>query len=237
MKADTKKTIQLVLWIFVGIAALRTGFIFYQRHQDSAAPEKVEAPPLRADYYVTPRKLHAYDLESARQLTQQPVWTREGYRYTYYRYDSARKRSDFAHSAGLLGPIERLEIQDVVTDITPGAPDQKQIMAVFQKEGTTYAFPIGVAQGNEFTIYSDDMLFIQNPRELYKHWPAEVWEAIARHEVKPGMNQLQAGFAVGMGSADNLHDADNRTITYPNNGKPLVVTFENDHAILVKPGA
>ena len=37
-----------------------------------------------ADYYVTPKKLYPYDLKSAQQLTQQPVWMKEGYRYTYY---------------------------------------------------------------------------------------------------------------------------------------------------------
>jgi len=50
------------------------------------------------------------------------------------------------------------------------------------------------------------------------------------------MNQLQADFSVGMGTPDNLHDANNRTVTYPNNGKPLVVTYEDDHAVQVKPG-
>jgi hypothetical protein len=237
MRPETAKKIQLALAVGIAIAAIRTGYIFYERHQENAPAVKQEAPPLRADYYVTPKKLHPYDLESARELTKQPVWVKEGYRFTYYPYDPARKRTDFAHEAGTLGPIEKLNITDVITDITPGKSDQKQIMAVFEKEGRAYAFPIGLAQGDNYTIYSDDMLFVQDPRELYKHWPAKVWDAISKHEVRPGMNQLQADFSVGMGSADNLHDADNRTVTYPNNGKPLVVTFENDRAVEVKPGS
>ena len=48
-----------------------------------------------ADYYVVPKKLYPFDLKSAKQLTQQPVWVKEGYRYTYYPYDAARKRTDF----------------------------------------------------------------------------------------------------------------------------------------------
>ena len=235
MTPDTTKKIQLALAIGIAVAAIRTGYIFYERHEESAPAVKEEAP-LRADYYVTPKKLHPFDLKSARELTKQPAWVKEGYRFTYYPYNPATKRSDFAHEAGTLGPIEKLDITDVVTDVTPGKSEEKQVMAVFQKDGRSYAFPIGVAQGDNYTIYSDDMLFVQDPRELYKHWPADVWDAISRHEVRSGMNQLQADFSVGMGSPDNLHDADNRTVTYPNHGKPLVVTYVNDHAVAIKPG-
>ena len=235
MSPDTTKKIQLALAIGIAVAAIRTGYIFYERHEANAPAVKQEAP-LRADYYVTPKKLHPFDLASARELTKQPAWVREGYRFTYYPYNLAIKRSDFAHEAGTLGPIEKLDITDVVTDFSPGKSGEKQVMAVIEKEGRSYAFPIGVAQGDNYTIYSDDMLFVQDPHELYKHWPADVWEAISKHEIRQGMNQLQGDFSVGMGSPDNLHDADNRTVTYPNNGKPLIVTYVNDHAVEIKPG-
>ncbi len=236
MSPETTKKIQLMLAAGIAVAALRTGYIFYERHQENAPVVKQEQP-LRADYYVTPKKLHPYDLKSAAELTRQPVWVREGYRFTYYPYNIASKRADFTHEAGTLGPIEKLAIKDVVTDITPGKSHQRQVMAIFQKEGQNYAFPIGFVQAENYTIYSDDMLFVQDPRELYKHWPAEVWDAISKHEVRPGMNQLQADFSVGMGSPDNLHDPDNRTVTYSNQGKPLVVVYENDRAVEVKPGS
>jgi len=236
MSPETKQKIQLLLLAGIAIAAIRTGYIFYERRQDNA-PAKQEAPPLKADYYVIPKKLHPYDLKSAHELTKQPVWVRDGYRFTYYPYNVASKHSDFAHAAGTLGPIEQLDIKDVVTDTPPEKGDQRQVMAVFEKEGKRYAFPIGLVEGDNYTIYSDDMLFVQDPHDLYKHWPADIWEAISKHEVRPGMNQLQADFAVGMGSPDNLHDGNNRTVTYPNNGKPLIVTFVDDHAVQVKPGA
>ena len=41
---------------------------------------------------------------------------------------------------------------------------------MFVKDGKSYAFSIGVVKGEEFQIYSDDMLFIEDPHELYKHW-------------------------------------------------------------------
>ena len=51
-----------------------------------------------------------------------------------------------------------------------------------------YAVPIGSETDDTYRIYSDEMFFVQDPHELYKHWPADVWEAIdqasgqARHE-------------------------------------------------------
>jgi hypothetical protein len=236
MSPETTKKVQLLLAAGILIAGVRTAWIFYERRQDDATPQKQEAPPLKADYYVTPKKLHPYNLESARELTKQPAWIRDGYRFAYYPYNSASKRTDFAHEAGTLGPIEKLDITDVVTDLPPGKSDQKQVMAVFQKDGKIFAFPIGLKQGDNYTIYSDDIVFVQDPHELYKHWPADVWDAISKHEVKNGMNQLQADFSVGMGQPDNLRDGNNRTVTYQNNGKPLMVTFVDDKAVNVKPG-
>src|SRR5882757_5437950 len=112
MSPETKQKIQLLLAAGIAIAAIRTGYIFYERRQDNAAPVKQETPPLKADYYVVPKKLLPYDLKSAHELTQQPVWVRDGYRFTYYPYNTASKHADFAHETGTLGPIEKLEIKD-----------------------------------------------------------------------------------------------------------------------------
>ena len=201
---EAKRKIQLFLLAVIALAAVRAGYILYQRHAESIEQKKKQAaPPLNPDYYVTPKKLYPYDLKSARQLTQQPVWTRDGYRYTFYPYDPSRRRTDFAHEAGQLLPIQKLQIKTVVTDLSPGSTDQRQIMAVFQKDGKDYAFPIGSVRAGNYQIYSDNMLYIQDPHELYKHWPADVWQAIEKHEVKPGMNELQADFAIGMGIPSN----------------------------------
>ncbi len=233
MTAEGRQKIQIILAAGIAIAALRTGYILYERHENNAAPVKQEAPPLKADYYVTPKKLHPQDLKTARQLTQQPVWVRQGYRFTYYPYDH---RTDFKHEAGLLGPIEKLEIKDVVTDVTPHTPDQRQVMAVFEKDGKKFAFPIGRVKGEDYRIYSDDMLFIQDPRELYKHWPADVWDSISKHEVKAGMNELQTSFAIGVGAPVGNGPIGDRTLNYANGGKPLLVTFAGDKATDIRPG-
>lgn len=236
MSGETRRKVQIVLVVLIAVAAVRTGYILYQRHSAKIEQAAQKTLPLNADYYVTPKKLYAYDLKSAHQLTEQPVWVKEGYRYTYYPYDKARHRTDFTHEAGLLEPIEKLQIIDVVADQTPGAPDQKQVMAVFEKGGKTYAFPCGTVRGGDFKIYADEMLFIQDPRDLYKHWPEDVWQSIDKHDVKAGMNELQVDFAIGMGIPERSSDPEVKTVNYPNGGKPLSITYRGGKAAEIRPG-
>ncbi len=241
MSEEAKKRIQVALALAVAVAGLRAGYILYERHEDYLAEQKqAEAKKLgysNADYYVTPRKLYPFDLKSAKQLTAQPVWTKEGYRYTYYSYDAARKRVDFAHDAGLLLPIERLEINDVVTDMPAGKGNRRQVMAVFQEDGKSYAVPIGYEAEGQYKIYSDEMFYVEDPHQLYQHWPADVWQAVTQHEVKPGMNELQADFAVGMGVPDASSTSEEKTVRYPNGGKPLVVIYREGKAAEIKAGS
>ncbi len=231
MNPDLKQKIQITLGAAILVAGARTAYILYERHQ-AAQPAVVRDLPLNPDYYVVPKKLHPYDLQSAKDLTKQPVWVKEGYRYTYYPYD--HRRVDFKQEAGLLLPIEKLQITDVVTEATPGVPGSRQVMAVFEKDGKTYAFPIGSATGSDYQIYSDEMLFIQDPHELYKHWGAETWAAIEQHQVKAGMNELQADFAIGMGIPQRSSDPQVKTVNYPNGGRAVSITYRDGKAEVIK---
>jgi hypothetical protein len=240
MTEESKKKIQLALAVVVVAVGARAGYILYQRHEDYVAAQKQEQAKKtgysNADYYVSPKKLHPYDVESAKQLTQQPVWVKEGYRYTYYRFVPVVKKVDFAHDMGTLGPIERLDIKDVLAVAGPGG--RRQVVATFQKDGHDFAVPIGFETADgQYKIYSDEMFYIEDPHDLYKHWPADVWQAVGQHEVKPGMNELQADFAVGMGVPDPGATQEDKTVRYPNGGKPLVVTYQDGKAAQVKQGA
>jgi len=240
ISGEARQRIQLALAVALLVAGVRAGYIFYQRHEDRVAAEKLKQAGnvgySNPDYYVTPKKLYPYDIKTAKQLTQQPVWVKEGYRYTYYGYDPIGKHVDFDHEAGLLLPIEKLAIKDVVTATPAGAEQRKQVLAVFEKEGKTLAVPIGFEADGEYKIYSDEMFFIEDPRDLYKHWPADVWQAVENHEVKPGMNEMQADFAIGMGVPDAGDTSYSKTVRYPNGGKPLVVVYHEGKAAEIKPG-
>ena len=223
------KLVQAVLLVVLVVAGIRLFLIFRERTVSFVTPAKTETA-LDPDYYVTPKKLHPQDLKDAKELTQQPVWVREGYRYAYYAIDP---RIDIGHPVGTLGPIERLEIKDVVIQ-GAGNSANRQVMAVFEKDGKRYAFPIGVEDKGAIQIYSDDMLFIQDPHELYKHWPPEIWKAVDEHQVKTGMNELQASFAIGMGIPEGSGATNPKVVNYLNNGHAVKVTFTDGKATDVK---
>src|SRR5215813_327911 len=151
----TARIIQLVLLVAIVAAGIRLYLYFRDRQQAFEAPKKQEVA-VDPDYYVMPKKLRPQDLKDAKELTKQPVWVRDGYRYTFYPYSG---RSDYDHPAGTLGPLEKLQIKDVVLDRTPGSTTQKQVMAIFEKDGKRFGVPIGVAEGNDYRIFSDEIFF------------------------------------------------------------------------------
>jgi hypothetical protein len=236
ISSELKQRLQLVMIVAILVSGSRLTYILYERHESQIRLAKKQPPPLNPDYYVTPKKLYPYDLKSARQLTQQPVWVKVGYAYTYYPYDPARHHVDFSREAGKLLPIEKLQIKDVISAEAPESSGEQQVMAVFEKDGKTYAFSIGSIKDGASKFYSNDMLFIEDPHDLYKHWPANIWDAIDKHQVNPGMNELQADFAIGLGIPDKSGEPGNRTVNYPNGGKPLSVTYRNDKAAEIKTG-
>ena len=235
---EFQKKLQVFLAIAIVLAGGRAAYIVYERHEamkEDAKPK--QEMTLQADYYVTPKTVHAYDLKSARQFTEQPVWVKYGYQLTYYPYDSKRHKTDFGHEAGVLLPLQKLAIQDVVTDVAPQAPGNKQVLACFSLDGKNYAVPIGAEKGSDFKLRANDIFFIEDPHDLYRHWPADVWKKIDAHEVQSGMSELQATFAIGSGIPEGSGDYGSRTLHYANGGKPLVITFQNDKAVEIKAGS
>jgi len=234
---ELRKKLQIFLVGAIVLAGGRTAYIVYERHQERKEAERPkQEKALSADFYVLPKKLHAHDLKSARELTKQPVWVKVGYGYTYYPYDPARHKTDFAHEVGTLGPLQKLEIRDVIAEAAPHGEGAKQVLAKFDLDGKPYVVPIGVEKDGDYKIYADDMFFIEDPHELYKHWPTEIWTAIEKHEVHPGMSELQADFAIGLG-VPGSGPYGSRTLKYPNGGKALVIVFQDDKSTEINPGS
>jgi hypothetical protein len=232
-----KKKIHIVLILAIVVTGIRLGWIFYERRQAAVIPAKKDNGPLNPDYYVTPKKLYPYDLKTAKQqLTKQPAWVKVGYAYGFYPYNSASRAADLLHEAGKLGPLQKLAIKDVVTGTSPKDPGEKQVLAVFTDNGRTYATPVGTEVNGDYKFFCNEMLFIEDPHGLYDHWPADVWQAIDQHQVKPGMSELQADFAIGIGLLETGSDSIDRTLDYPNGGKPLKISFHDGKASEISPG-
>src|ERR1700733_5338877 len=99
--SDFQKKLQIFMVAAIFLAGARAAYIVYERHE--AMKEEVKPKQeiaMNADNYVTPKKLRPYDLKSARQLTEQPVWVKVGYQLTYYPYEPQSKKADFAHPVG-----------------------------------------------------------------------------------------------------------------------------------------
>lgn len=244
MEADWRKRLQIILIVGIVLIVARTAYIFYERRQPLPQP-KQESYSTNQDDYVTPPKIFPYDLKSAnKELDGKAVWVKAGNAVPYYRYSSASHTAELKRQAGLLPPLEKLEIKDVVLQKMPAslkegqvAVVQKQVLAVFDmpEEQGTFAAPIGTAVGEDFNFTANDVFFFADPHQLYKHWPPDIWKAIDEHQAKVGMNELQAGFALGTSANVSSGDYGNRTVEYTNNGSPVKVTFEKNRAVSVEP--
>jgi len=173
------------------------------------------------------------------------MWVKTGNILPYYSYDAAAHTVNFKRQAGLLPPIAKLQVKDVVLARDAAPPKvgevtviQKKIMAVFEKAGEpgTFAAAIGANTSDDYTFTANDNFFFEDPHQLYKHWAAETWSAIDQHEAKQGMSELQASFALGTNVSASEGDYGNRTIEFANAGKPVTVVFEKNKATSVTPG-
>src|SRR5215472_12225049 len=231
--------IQITLIVAFVIALIRIAVVFYKRSHwtEAPKPQPVSSSSYRVtlDDYVTPRRIFPYDIASAKQeLVGRTVWVRAGNQLPCYRYVASRV--DLSHSAGLLGPLEKLEIKDVIAQSARGG---KQAMAIFSRSEALgeYAFAVGTLSQGSYDFSINETLFLEDPHQLYSHWPAEVWAAIDHHEIKPGMNERQGGFALGTNIRVSAGDYGNRTVDYLNAGKPVTVTFSDNKAVTVEPEA
>jgi hypothetical protein len=241
------RKIQIILLVLFVLAGIRVFLIYRERHEPAPAPKAAPVNPnFSADAYVVPTQTHAYDLKSAKEaLDGKTVWVKSGNQITYY--PDTGGHIDFRHPVGVLPPLDKLDVINVVQASAPNAKGEEiapgvrvheqQVLAVFNREQDhkTYAAPIGAIRGGDYTLYINDELFLDDPRQLYKHWPADIWQAIDQHQAKSGMNELQVGFALGVGTTEGSGgDYGNRTLTYENGGHPVKVTFEHNHATQVQ---
>jgi len=238
MDSEWRKKIQITLGIFLVVAIVRVAMIYHARNDPGEVkkpPQPVSSYTVTTDDYVALPKIFPYDTKSAaRDLAGKTVWVRTGNQLSYYRYVAATRRVEFNHKAGLLAPLEKLEIRDAVQQRAPRS-GERQVLAVFNKVGeqTLYAAVIGAENDVTYTFLVNDMFFLDDPHKLYSYWPSEVWSAIDHHEAKPGMNELQVSLALGTSASASPGEIGERTMEYANGGNPVKVTFTKNKAVSV----
>jgi hypothetical protein len=228
-KAAIGATVVLVLAVGV-----RVGLIYRERN----APDKALKPAAREvipeDDLVYLKLKHPSSLADVKELKGSTVWVSAGGQLEFYPYTG--RTAQYGKSAGTLLGAEPLVVKDMVEQVAPKSASSripagdKQVLMVFTRpdDSKEYAVPVGYRQGKDYTFYTDEILFYDDPHELYKHWGPEIWKAVDAHQVVLGMNERQVELSLGQVSKSTSQTYGNRMVVFANLGKPMAVTFVNN---------
>ena len=216
-------------------------------HHERNAPMKMQAPQqqtIAEDDLVFLKKMRPETPKDVKDLDGKTVWVSAGGQLEYYPF--AGHRVEYAKSAGTLLGAEPLLVKDVVEQVAPKDATyripggDRQVLVVFTLPNDTdntkqYAVPVGYRQGKDYTFYTDEVFFYDDPHELYKHWGPEVWKAVDAHQVILGMNERQVELSLGQVSKSTSQDYGNRMVVFANMGKPMAVTFVKNKVTAFRP--
>jgi len=230
--------------ILIAAVGIRIGMIYHQRNAPvkpvpTAADEKISDDDL-----VFLKKKRPDTMAEIRTLIGTKVWVSAGGQMDYYPF--AGHRVAYGKSAGTLLGAEPLIVKDAVEQVAPKSATfripggDRQVSLVFtlpQSPETTkeYAVPVGYRENGQYTFYTDEIFFYDDPHELYKHWGPEIWKAVDSHQVILGMNERQVQLSLGQVSKSVSQDFGNRMVVYANLGKPMAVTFVNNKVTAFRP--
>ena len=248
MQSGAKAAIaaSVVLVLAVG---LRVGLIYRERH----APDKSVKPAAREvipeDDLVFLKKKRPDSMKDIKAMFGSTVWVSAGGQLEYY--PVAGHTAQYAKPAGTLLGAEPIVIQDAFEQAAPKSATfripggDKQVLLVFTKPGETsaetsqdtkkYAVPIGYRQAGQYTFYTDEIFFYDDPHQLYKHWGPAIWKAVDAHQVILGMNERQVELALGQVSKSTSNTYGNRMVVFANLGHPMAVTFVNNKVTAFRP--
>jgi hypothetical protein len=226
------------------VLILAVGGEFLYLHHERNAPVVVKAPEREVigdDDLVFLKKKRPDSLKDVKELVGSTVWVSAGGQMEFYPY--AGHAAQYGKSAGTLLGAEPIVIKDAVEQVAPKAATfripggDKQVLLVFIKPGETkeYAVPVGYRQGTDYTFYTDEILFYDDPHELYKHWGPEIWKAVDAHQVILGMNERQVELALGQVSQSTSKAYGDRMVVFANMGKPMAVTFVKNKVTAFRP--
>jgi hypothetical protein len=216
-------------------------------HHERNAPVAVKAPErevIAEDNLVFLKQKRPDSLKDVKELKGSTVWVSAGGQLEFYPY--VGHAAQYGKSVGTLLGAEPIVVKDAVEQVAPKAATfripggDKQVLLVFTKarssgDAKEYAVPVGYRQAGQYTFYTDEIFFYDDPHELYKHWGPEIWKAVDAHEVILGMNERQVELALGQVSQSTSKDYGNRMVVFANLGKPMAVTFVNNKVTAFRP--
>ena len=233
--------------LFVVVVAGLIGNQYRKNHEEGPVRKDPYADvKVNPDDLVFLKKERPDSIANERELIGKTVWVSAGGQLDYY-VDKG-KHVDYAHPVGTLLGATPLLIKDVFEQKAPATgpavaripAGQRHVLLAFTMPNssdpkTVYATPVGDFDNGLYTLLNDEIFFYDDPHELYKHWGAETWAHIDKHEVVPGMSENQAMMALGQVMTPSSDSMGDRYVTYDNNGHPVVVVFEKNKAVKVTP--
>lgn len=218
----------VVLLLVVGV---RVGLIYRERNAPDKTFKSAAREVIPADDLVYLKQKRPSSLADVKELKGATVWVSAGGQLEFYPY--VGHAVQYGKSAGTLLGAEPLVVKDMVEQVAPKAATfripggDRQVSMVFTKANDTkeYAVPVGYREAGQYTFYTDEILFYDDPHELYKHWGPEIWKAVDSHQVILGMNERQVELALGQVSNSTSKDYGNRMVVFANLGHPMAVTF------------
>jgi hypothetical protein len=220
-------------------------YIHYDRAQSAKPAAQPDYGPTDPDDLVYLKREHPDSMADMKALAGRTLWVQAAGQIEYFAADGTH--ANYAEAAGTLPGAEPLAVQGAFQQVRPkGAVTRvpagsSQVLLEFTLPKSAdakkeYAVPVGYRDATGYTLMTDDIFFYQDPHKLYDYWGPKIWQAIDAHKAIAGMNERQAGLALGqVAKSDDAGAYGNRVVTYANSGHPMAITFVNNKATAVRP--
>jgi hypothetical protein len=228
------------------LAVIAVGGELTYLHHERNKPVEVKAPErevIADDDLVFLKQKRPSSMSDIKDLFGTTVWISAGGQLEYY--PVAGKSVQYGKSVGTLLGAQELQVKGAVEQVAPKAATfripggERQVSLVFTLPGggdtaKEYAVPVGYREKGQYTFYTDEIFFYDDPHVLYKHWGPEVWKAVDAHQVILGMNERMVELSLGQVSKSTSKDYGNRMVVFANMGKPQAVTFVKNKVTAVR---
>jgi hypothetical protein len=230
--------------ILIAAVGIRLAMIHHERNAPMKLPPAAATQKISDDDLVFLKKKRPDSMADIKTLIGTKLWVSAGGQMDYY--PVVGHRVEYGKSAGILLGAEPLIVKGAVEQVAPKKATfripggDRQVSLVFTlpqspDPAKEYAVPVGYHQDGQYTFYTDEIFFYDDPHELYKHWGPEIWKAVDAHQVILGMNERQVELSLGQVSKSTSQDYGNRMVVFANTGKPTAVTFVNNKVTAFRP--
>ena len=242
-KAALGATVVLVLAV-----GIRVGLLYRERNAPGPTATAPKQEKLPEDAYVFLKKKRPSSIADLKELYGTTLWMSAGGQMDYYPVTA--KRADYAKKAGTLLGAEPMAIVGSIEQVAPKSATfripggDRQVLLTFRLPAgvqgpgagdALFAVPVGYHESGQYTFYTDELFFYDDPHGLYQHWGPAVWDAVDHHRAILGMSEAQVQMALGQVSDSVSQDVGNRRVVYSNLGHPMDVIFVKDKATAIMP--